>query len=110
MGAVSSSLATRHNGQLAPIPRPQNVPELTQDAVNSAVQRFATPAVHCEFFNVAYPATGSIHPLIVVPGNMTEPVMSKRDCAGIISQNRCYIRKPGPRSEEPQNAEEWRAC
>ena len=40
---------------------------------------------------------------------MTEPVMSKRDCANVINQNRCYIRKPGPRSEEPITAEEWRA-
>jgi hypothetical protein len=35
--------------------------------------------------------------------------MSRRDCPGIISQSRCYIRKPGPRSEEPQTGEEWRA-
>jgi hypothetical protein len=34
--------------------------------------------------------------------------MSKRDCDGVIAQNRCYIRKPGPRSEEPQTREEWR--
>ncbi len=35
--------------------------------------------------------------------------MSKRDCENVIAQNRCYIRKPGPRSEEPQSREEWRA-
>ena len=34
--------------------------------------------------------------------------MSRRDCPGVMAQNRCYIRKPGPRSEEPQTAEEWR--
>lgn len=35
--------------------------------------------------------------------------MSKRDCQDTIARNRVYIRKPGPRSEEPQTGEEWRA-
>jgi hypothetical protein len=34
--------------------------------------------------------------------------MCRRTCEGVISQHRCYIRKPGPRSEEPFTAEEWR--
>ena len=34
--------------------------------------------------------------------------MSRRDCPGVIAQNRCYVRKPGPRSEEPATQEEWR--
>ena len=39
---------------------------------------------------------------------MTVPVMSKRDCENVISLHRCYVRKPGPRSEEPFTSEEWR--
>jgi hypothetical protein len=95
--------------QLVSIARPAGVPSVSQDAVNAAIHRFATPEFHCELYNVPHPASQAIHPVIVVPGNMTEPVMSKRDSVGVISQNRCYIRKPGPRSEEPQTAEEWRA-
>ncbi|MDX8534777.1 putative DNA binding domain-containing protein [Mesorhizobium sp. VK25A] len=95
--------------QLAPIARPANVPEISQDIVNAAIHRFATPEFHCELYNVPHPATQVAHPVIVVPGNMTEPVMSRRDSPGVISQNRCYVRKPGPRSEEPQTVEEWRA-
>ena len=34
--------------------------------------------------------------------------MSRRDHQGVIAQNRCYIRKPGPMSEEPQTSQEWR--
>ncbi|WP_417606508.1 helix-turn-helix domain-containing protein [Primorskyibacter flagellatus] len=94
--------------QLEPIPRPANVPEVSQDAVNAAIQRFAAPAFHAEVYSVPHPTSGVVHPVIVVPGNMTEPVMSKRDCPGVIAQNRCYIRKPGPRSEEPQTGDEWR--
>lgn len=88
--------------------RPDDLPEITQDAVNAAVRRFATPEFHCKTFSVPHPDTGTVHPIVVVPGDMTEPIMSKRECNGVIGQNRCYIRKPGPRSEEPQTAEEWR--
>jgi len=95
--------------QLVSVPRPANIPEVSQDSINAAIHRFAAPEFHCQLYNVPHPASQTIHPVIVVPGNMTEPVMSKRDCVGIIGQNRCYIRKPGPRSEEPQTGEEWRA-
>ena len=88
--------------------RPPNIPEITQDAVNAAIRRYATPEFHCEMDNVRHPNTNVEHPVITVPGNLTVPVMSKRDCENIITQNRCYIRKPGPRSEEPQTSEEWR--
>lgn len=88
--------------------RPAEIPEITQDAINAAIRRYATPEFHAEVYAVPHPATGAIHPVVSVPGTLTEPVMSKRDCAGVIAQARCYIRKPGPRSEEPQTAEEWR--
>jgi len=88
--------------------RPAEIPEITQDAINAAIRRYATTEFHCEVYAVPHPTTGVIHPVISVPGTLTEPVMSKRDCPGVIAQARCYIRKPGPRSEEPQTAEEWR--
>lgn len=88
--------------------RPPDIPEITQDAVNAAIRRYATPEFHCEMDNVRHPDTNVEHPVITVPGNLTVPVMSKRDCENVITQNRCYIRKPGPRSEEPQTSEEWR--
>lgn len=88
--------------------RPEGIPEVTQDAVNAAVRRFATPEFHCEVHLIESAASGVEHPVVCVPGDQTEPVMSKRDCDGVIARNRCYIRKPGPRSEEPQSSEEWR--
>jgi hypothetical protein len=107
-GFIVLGLADHSNG-LQSGPRPSNIPEITQDAVNAAVRRYAAPEFHCELYPVSHPGTGVVHPVIVVPGTMTEPVMSKRDCPGVIAQNRCYIRKPGPRSEEPQTGDEWRA-
>jgi hypothetical protein len=89
-------------------PRPAVIPEITQDAINASIRRYASPEFHCEMYSVIHPVTKAIHPVIVVPGTMTEPVMSKRDCPNVIAQNKCYIRKPGPRSEEPQTGEEWR--
>ena len=88
--------------------RPSNVPEITQDEVNAAIRRYATPEFHCGIYSVRHPNTNVDHPVITVPGDLTVPVMSKRDCQNVIARNRCYIRKPGPRSEEPQTSEEWR--
>lgn len=88
--------------------RPKGIPEISQDAVNSAIRRFATPEFHCEVNFIESAISGAEHPVVCVPGDQTEPVMSKRDCNGVIARNRCYIRKPGPRSEEPQSSEEWR--
>ena len=88
--------------------RPSQIPEITQDSVNAAIRRYATPEFHCEVYNVEHPTTKVVHPIITVPGDIRVPVMSKRDCPSVISKNRCYIRKPGPRSEEPQTGEEWR--
>ena len=34
--------------------------------------------------------------------------MAKRGCNGVIATHRCYVRKPGPRTEEPQTGDEWR--
>ena len=39
---------------------------------------------------------------------MIVPVMSTRGVEGVVQPRRCYVRKPGPRSEEPYTAEEWR--
>ena len=89
-------------------PRPREIPEITQDSVNRAIRRYAEPRFHCEVHNVPHPDTGELYPVIIVPGTLTVPVMSRRDCQGAIAQNRCYIRKPGPESEEPQTSEEWR--
>ena len=90
-------------------PRPEERPEITQDSVNAAISRYVDPRFHCEVYNVKHSDTGVSHPVIIVPGNLTEPVMSRRDCHGIITSNRCYIRKSGPASEEPNKPEEWRA-
>jgi hypothetical protein len=83
----------------------EGIPPITQDAVNAAVRRYADPEFHVEVHDLTHPSTGIEHVVVSVP---SVPVMSKRNCESILFQNRCYIRKPGPRSEEPQNGDEWR--
>ena len=89
-------------------PLPPEIPEITQDSVNTAIRRFADPEFHCEVYDVPHPGTGVSHTVVAVPSTLTVLVMSRRECQGILIPNRCYIRKPGPRSEQPQTAEEWR--
>ena len=96
-------------GSLQSHPRPGDVPEATQDAVNEAVRRYADPEVQCQMRIILHPETGVEHPVIEVPGGFPAPVLCRRDCEGILRQYRCYIRKPGPRSEEPLNHAEWRS-
>lgn len=43
-----------------------------------------------------------------VPSGAAVPIMTARDCPSVIGARKCYIRKPGPRSEEPFTSEEWR--
>ena len=44
-------------GQLVSGERPQNIPPITQDAVNGAVRRYADPEFHVEVREVSNPAT-----------------------------------------------------
>ena len=93
---------------LEAIPKPAGMPEVTQDDVNNAVGRYAEPQLHCRLHPVKHPVVGSVHPVILVPRGDV-PVMSKRDRQEEgLRQYKVYLRKPGPRSEEPQTADEWR--
>ena len=94
---------------LSSVVKPEGIGEITQDAVNSIIRRYADPPFHCQLNLVPHPETSVVHPVISVPSDQSVPVIGKRDCHGTIQQHRCYVRKPGPISEEPKSAEEWRA-
>jgi hypothetical protein len=93
---------------LRSLARPPALGRYSQDDINAAIARYSDPAFHCDLMFESHPATGHEHAFVIVPGGMTVPVMCRRTCEGIINQHRCYIRKPGARSEEPFTAEEWR--
>lgn len=96
-----------HGSDLLSQPRSAELPAVTQDAVNEAIRRYADPEFHCPVDFVTHAQSGVEHPVVHVPGTSV-PVMARRDCSNVIAKHRCYIRKPGPRSEEPQTGDEWR--
>ena len=99
---------TGEGGELRSQPRPAALGRCSQDDINAVIGRYADPAFHCSLMFASHPITGHEHAFVIVPGGINVPVMCRRTCEGVISQHRCYIRKPGPRSEEPFTAEEWR--
>lgn len=96
-------------GALSSQPRPATVPRYSQDDVNAAINRYAEPHFHCELTFARHQETDIEHAFVAVPGGLTVPVMSTRECTNVIRLHCCYLRKPGPKSEEPRTAEEWRS-
>jgi hypothetical protein len=95
-------------GALGSQPRPDGMERYSQDQINTAINRYANPQFHCELMFANHPGAHNEHAFVLVPGGLTVPVMSIRGQEGVIAAQRCYVRKPGPRSEEPFTAEEWR--
>jgi transcriptional regulator with XRE-family HTH domain len=89
--------------------RPGGLGGYDQDRVNGIVHHYADPPFQCEVHHVRHPANGELFPVIVVPGGHSVPIRAK--CEGPngkhVRQHAYYIRRPGPRSEEPRSAREW---
>jgi hypothetical protein len=90
-------------------PRPANLDMYNQDIVNGIVQGYAEPPFHCSVYHQAHPQTGETYPIIVVPGESKVPIRAKKDGPNKehVKQFSYYIRRPGPKSETPQSAQEW---
>lgn len=98
----------QQGGTLRSQPRPSTLPRYSLDDINAAINRYADPKFHCDLAFTTHPGTDNEHAFVLVPGGMSVPVMSIRGCEGLIAPQRCYVRKPGPKSEEPFTSEEWR--
>ncbi len=99
----------REDGQnLISEARPSDMPEVTQDLVVASLARYAEPAFQCELHLIEHPETHVTHLVIVIPGNISVPVMVKRTREGVVKQHETYIRKPGPQSAPPHTESEWR--
>lgn len=88
--------------------RPATFDSYSQDYINGIIQNYADPAFHCASHLVASPA-GAIFPVIVVPGGHKVPIRARRagPNGNTVEANAIYIRKPGPRSEKPDSAQDW---
>ena len=98
----------QQGGALGSQARPATLARYSQDNINAAINRYADPKVHCELAFATHLEANNEHAFFLVPGGAPVPVMCIRSCDGIIAAQKCYIRKPGPKSEEPFTSEEWR--
>jgi hypothetical protein len=107
-GTIVVGMREATNKPIGSYKRPQEIPRYTADAVNAAINKYADPHIHCDVTHLAHPETGYEHAFIVVPGGHAVPVMSVKGTDGEILSQKVYIRKAGPKSEEPFSADEWR--
>jgi hypothetical protein len=98
------------DGQHTPVVN--HLPSLSaysQDAVSDIVARYADPPFQCAVHHVRHPDEGGLFPVIVVPGGHRVPIRAKRDDPERkhVRAHSYYIRRAGPSSDQPQNAQEW---
>jgi hypothetical protein len=108
-GTIIVGMREATNKPISSTPRPEDMQRYTADSVNAAVNKYADPHIHCDVIHLRHPDTGHEHAFVVVPGGHSVPVMATRGADGEILAQKVYIRKAGPKSEEPFTAEEWRS-
>lgn len=88
--------------------RPATLDGYSQDLVNGVIQNYCDPSFHCAVHIIA-DASGGHFPIVVVPGGHRVPIRARRagPNGNTVVNNAIYVRKPGPRSETPQSAQEW---
>lgn len=76
--------------------------------VNGIVAKYCDPEFQVDVDLVTHPSVGTVHPIVTVYGGLTVPVRCKRGApADAVERGKYYVRRPGPKSEEPQTAQEW---
>jgi hypothetical protein len=79
------------------------------DRFNSAVGSYLDPPQHCEVRLAWRPGTNRRFPVVQVAGITTSPMRAKKgspDNGKELRAGAYYVRRPGPRSEEP-TPEDW---
>ena len=107
-GFVILGLSESENGYVEAEDRPPNLDGYNQDLLNGIVQNYCDPPFHCAVHFVLGPS-GDFFPVVIVPGGHRVPVRARRDAPSrnTVQTHAIYVRKPGPRSETPQNSREW---
>lgn len=110
-GYILIGYSEDNSGQFTPDSkdRPAHLASFAQDAVQDLVQKYLDPPVQCRVEHVEHPQNLGRFPIVIVPGGHRIPIKAKSGSPDgkKLVQNRVYVRRPGPRSEEPQSAAEW---
>jgi Putative DNA-binding domain len=108
-GYLVIGLAQQDDGHFVPADgAPANLATLSQDVVQNIIQKYVEPSIQCRVEHIAHPEDGVRYPIVVVPGGHRVPIRAKSGSPdGKLTKDRVYIRRPGPRSEEPQTSAEW---
>lgn len=107
-GFIALGLEEAETGAIEAQGRPAALDAYNQDQINGIIQAYADPPFHCAVHMVPNPA-GALFPVVVIPGGHKVPIRARRSGPNghTVEQHAIYIRKPGPRSEVPQSAQEW---
>ncbi len=84
--------------------------QYSPDRLHQPIARYADPVFEVKCQYIRHPSSNFEHPVIVVPGGLSVPVLAKRGSPDgkTLLRGHCYIRRPGPSSEQPQTPAEWR--
>ena len=107
-GFIALGLLETDEGIIEAEGRPTTLDRYSQDLINGIVQNYCDPPFHCAAHIVPNPA-GALFPIVIVPGGHRVPIRARRagPNGNIVTNNAIYVRKPGPRSETPQSAQDW---
>ena len=101
-------------GKLSPsneqVPQKPRI-QYSQDHINGTLNKYCDPPFHISVTYKQSQDGGVEHPILEIPGAVGFPAVSKKaspDGLKDLLPNRIYIRRPGPKSEEPQTSQEWR--
>lgn len=108
-GFVVIGLDEDDAGQFSPgINRPPDLSSISQDDVQNAIQRYLEPPIQCSVEHVSHADGHGLFPVVIIPGGHRTPIKAKAGSPdGKLTAHRIYVRRPGPKSEEPQSAAEW---
>jgi hypothetical protein len=109
-GIIILGMCETPDGMVAAADRPGTLDSYSVDLLNGIIHNYADPAFHCAVHLRPGP-DGQLYPMVIVPGGHRVPIRSKRGGPNgqIVKDNSIYVRRPGPRSEVPQTAQDWDA-